>query len=222
MLVSSRGMEPPKLDDIYKEFFDEEPPEYDKGMVTPRSRNSHAIAAEVKYDALIEEIIAGTPVGEANRKVGYANDSIPPSARFREKLEQRRAEYRERLSITPENVLREYSRIAFFDIRNLVDDNGNPIPVQDLDEDTAAAIAGIDIQKLGKEEGWAEVLKYKIESKAKALEALGRSLNLFKEDNERGLNVTMKDVTPRERARRIAYILQEAAGRQATPDSGEQ
>ena len=51
----------------------------------------------------------------------------------------------ERLGITAERVLTEYSRLAFLDIRKAFDADGNLIPIHQLDDDTAAAIAGIDI-----------------------------------------------------------------------------
>lgn len=50
--------------------------------------------------------------------------------------------------ITLERVLKEYGRIAFSDIRKYYDENGNLIPIHLLDDDSAAVLAGMDIDEL--------------------------------------------------------------------------
>lgn len=52
-------------------------------------------------------------------------------------------------------------------------------PVKDLDEDTAAAIAGVDIQT---NEDFPTVKKYKMVGKIQALDSLAKHLGLFKEN----------------------------------------
>ena len=47
----------------------------------------------------------------------------------------------------PMRVLREVQRIAFFDPRCLVDDEGRPRPLKDLDDDAAAAIESIEVRE---------------------------------------------------------------------------
>lgn len=87
-----------------------------------------------------------------------------------------------RVGITAEMVLRERKRIAFFDPRKLLDGEGNPMPLQDLDDDTAAAIAGLDVVQMM---GGAEtpgvislVKKYKLAAKDTSLAALEKYLGL--------------------------------------------
>lgn len=82
--------------------------------------------------------------------------------------------------ITAERVLNEIAKMAFFDPRKLFDDQGKPIHVSQLDDDTAAAVAGLDVVQLGNQDvGYAEVLKVKLADKARSLEMLGRHLKLF-------------------------------------------
>lgn len=50
-----------------------------------------------------------------------------------------------RLAISADRVLQELARLAYFDIRRTVDENGAPIPLHLLDGDTAAAIAGVEV-----------------------------------------------------------------------------
>lgn len=84
-------------------------------------------------------------------------------------------------------VLQEAARLAFFDIRKLTDSEGNPIPVHQLDADTAAAIQGLELateRGPDKERGLTIVRKYKMADKNSAVERLFKHLGLFKEDNE--------------------------------------
>jgi hypothetical protein len=74
--------------------------------------------------------------------------------------------------------VRELLRIALFDARKMFDDRGNLVPITDLDDDTAAAIAGLDVERHteGRGEGKEEyfVMKIKIASKTAALDTLAR------------------------------------------------
>ena len=102
----------------------------------------------------------------------------------------------ERTGITQDRVLQELSRIAFFDPRKLFTDAGNPIDIQDLDEDVAAVLAGLDIVVERTEEGrdgYTSVRKYKLTNKLGALEAAMRHLGMFKDSLELkgGINVTI-------------------------------
>ena len=85
-----------------------------------------------------------------------------------------------RTQITQDRVLREFARIAFLDPRALFDDNGSPRRIVDLDDDTAAAVSGLDVATVGNVEmGIGEVQKIKIADKIAALTQLGRHLGMF-------------------------------------------
>jgi len=85
-----------------------------------------------------------------------------------------------RTEITQDQVLRELARIGFFDIRKLVNADGTAKSLTDLDDNTAAAIAGLDIVLIGNDTvGAGTVLKFKIAGKVAALELLGRHLAMF-------------------------------------------
>lgn len=89
-----------------------------------------------------------------------------------------------RTEITADRVLREYARIGFFDPRRLYRDDGSPIPLNDLDDDTAAAVAGLDIQEVYEGYGDDRVFvgytkKYKVADKIRALDAIAKHLGMF-------------------------------------------
>lgn len=85
--------------------------------------------------------------------------------------------------VTVERVVAELARLAFFDVRKLVDETGAPLRLSALDEDTARAIAGLDVARVGNDEmGVGEVLKFKLADKGANLERLGKYLKMFTEN----------------------------------------
>ena len=92
----------------------------------------------------------------------------------------------QRTGITQDMVLQEYARIAFFDPRKLLNSDGSPKPINELDDDTAAAIAGLDIEEANENRG--VVRKYKIADKKGALDSVARHLGMF--NDKLNLNVT--------------------------------
>ena len=97
----------------------------------------------------------------------------------------------QRTEITQDSVLKELAKIGFFDIRKLLDEHGNPIPLHMLDDQTAAAISGLDILEQWDGSGDDRVFvgfvkKYKIADKRAALVDIGKHLGMFIERKEVG------------------------------------
>jgi len=92
----------------------------------------------------------------------------------------------ESADITQERVLKEVARIGLFDARKLFDNRGNPLPIQHLDDDTAAAIAGIKVREvpMGDDGQLATILEYKIADKNSALDKLMKYLGAYEKDND--------------------------------------
>jgi len=107
-----------------------------------------------------------------------------------EYLSKLKAEYSEKSGISKQRVLDEYRKIAFSDVRNILTIDGGLKSIDDLDDDTAGAIAGIesfdefsrDGEKLGTNR------KIKLHDKLRALEALSKHLGLFEKDNKQKEN----------------------------------
>lgn len=101
-----------------------------------------------------------------------------------EAIQKGKESRRERSYITAERVLLELSRIAFFDPRKLLDDAGHPKPLDELDDDTAAAVAGLDLLEEYRGEGKDRtfvgyVKKFKIADKNTALTNAMRHLGIL-------------------------------------------
>ena len=87
-------------------------------------------------------------------------------------------EHGKKLVLSLNETLIGLGRVATFDVRKLVDDEGHLIPVEQLDTDTAMALAGIDVEESGGDEP-IRVRKYRANDRMRALEILARYHNAF-------------------------------------------
>jgi phage terminase small subunit len=113
-------------------------------------------------------------------------------------------------AVTPERIIAEYARLAFMDPRQVFDARGKLKPIHDLDDNTAAAIAGIEQEDIweGKGEGRENVgqlKKIKLSDKRAALDSLAKCLGMFTDRVE----LTGKDGGPLE----VELAARLAAGR---------
>jgi phage terminase small subunit len=100
------------------------------------------------------------------------------------RIEQLNGELKMRNMATVERVLAEYARLSFFDPRQLFNPDGSPKEIQDLDDDTASVLAGLDITEIY--EGTGEnrrfvgySKKYKLADKKGALDSIAKHLGMF-------------------------------------------
>ena len=121
-------------------------------------------------------------------------------------VKQLRAEELNRInfqySIEKEKVIREYLRLAFIDIRKLFDENGQLKEVHELDSDTAAAIASIEVTSSLDGEIPTFTYKIKLLDKRQPLQDLAKMLGLFEKNNDQrsnrqnSLNLQVNFVSP--------------------------
>lgn len=111
------------------------------------------------------------------RSIGSENLTKPDIAdAIAEQLDAQQA----RTLITADRILREYGRIGFLDTRKLFDENGALKKITELDIDTQAAIAGIDVVTTGNAElGIGEITKIKLADRKGALDSMARCLMMF-------------------------------------------
>ena len=91
-----------------------------------------------------------------------------------------------RTHITQDRVLRELAAVAFFDPRKLFAPDGSPLPINELDDATAAALGGLDVQEVFEGSGENRVFvgyvkKYKVTDKNAALGNAMKHLGMLKE-----------------------------------------
>ena len=141
-----------------------------------------------KRQRFVDEYLVDYVGAHAATRAGYSERSAQTTAsrllsddKVTQAINERLADQRQRSEIRADNVLGEINKIALFDPRKLFDANGNPLPIEALDDDTAAAVAGLEVE--AKADG-SRVAKYKLASKLDALEKLMRHLGQYEKDNE--------------------------------------
>lgn len=100
-----------------------------------------------------------------------------------------------RTEITQDRVLKEYARLAFVDPRKFYNPDGTLKRVVDLDDDTAACLAGMDVKFSQGENGEIEkVNKIKITDKKGALDSVARHLGMFDKDRSGGDQIVFNNI----------------------------
>lgn len=123
------------------------------------------------------------------------------NTKVQEYLSERMKELEEQTQITQKDIIEELSKIAFFNIKNIYNENGSLKSVTDLKDDVSRAISSVKVtQKAGsmaigvsgdgKENDVSiehipeRTIEIKSNDKIKALELLGKHLGMFKEKIE--------------------------------------
>lgn len=142
-----------------------------------------------KQQRFVDEYLVDLNATQAAIRAGYSAKTAKSAAsrlltnvNVVAHLQQKNQKRTEKLELSAERVLREVMRLAFFDPRKLFDNAGNPLPIDTLDDDTAAALAGLDIviERTGeKGDDYSTVRKYRAADKGAALNQLMRHLGLF-------------------------------------------
>lgn len=95
----------------------------------------------------------------------------------------------ENLNISVNRLLNEVARCAFFDIRNVFEDDGSVKQLKDIDPATRSAIAGIEVVEMFEGTGdqrhaYGLLKKIKLVDRGSALEKLMRYHSLYKDKTE--------------------------------------
>jgi phage terminase small subunit len=123
---------------------------------------------------------AAVVAGYSAKTASSQGERLLRNVEIRAAIDSGLARLADKLEITAERVLRERARLAFFDPRKLLDADGNPIPLQDLDADIAAAIAGVDVTTQVSDDGSVKttIRRYRLAGKEASLSALEKRLGL--------------------------------------------
>jgi len=159
-----------------------------------KSETSTAKALNPKQQRFVVEYLVDLNATQAAIRAGYSPKTAGVQAfdllkkpEIAAAIERQRNVHAKSTGLTVERVLQEAMRLAFFDIRKLADSEGNPIPISELDDDTAAAIQGLEMateRSRGDEPTETVVRKYKVADKNSAIERLFKHLGLFEKDNK--------------------------------------
>ena len=105
------------------------------------------------------------------------------------------AKLSKKLEVSQERIIKEYAKIAFFDIKDLFDDEDCLKKIKDMDENTRAVVSGLEVTTVNNPDDFHRIKKIKLNDKLKALNDLSKHLGMFKEKVEHSLDVeTIKTI----------------------------
>ena len=140
------------------------------------------------------EYVGDLHIGNAALRAGYSQKNAaqqgsrllkkPGAAALVARLHR---EKMERFNIRAENVLSELARIAFGDIRELLDDSGNLRELSGLSDDAAASIASFEVAT--NQDGTTRLARVKTWNKNQALEQLCRHLGLLRPEQHEHMHM---------------------------------
>lgn len=95
----------------------------------------------------------------------------------------------QKLEISADRVLQELAKLAFYDPRKFFNPDGSAKQINELDDDTAMALAGMDVAEMFEGQGYQKhayglMKKFKLVDKGQNLERLGKHLKLFTDKTE--------------------------------------
>ena len=140
-----------------------------------------------KQKAFCEEYIIDFNGTQSAIRAGYSKKTANEIAsqnltklNIQEYTQELIAKRSERTEITADRVLAEIAKLAFFNMADVINADGNTKPLQDWSRDELAALQEITESKIeSKEDAVITTLKTKISDKKASLELLGRHLKLF-------------------------------------------
>lgn len=131
----------------------------------------------------------------------------------KKRIERKRRLMQQRLNkrfeVSQERIAEELAKIALSTPQDFYDDDGNPIPIQDLTEDAAAAISEIEVkEKISKSGKKERTYKYKTHNKITANTELARHLGMYEKENRLARETNLNDILKHlpEEAREVLKI----------------
>jgi phage terminase small subunit len=135
----------------------------------------------------VEEFLTDLNASAAYRRAGYsatghaaevAAARLMRNVEVAEAITKAMAERAARTEVSADRVLCELAKIAFFDVRKALNNDGSFKSISELDDDTAAALASFDVVELGGDVGGV-IRKVRLVDRLRAIELLGKHLGLF-------------------------------------------
>jgi len=165
-----------------------------KGRVKPGSSQDNA---DSRRKAFIEAYLtnggnasqAAVAAGFSEKTAGAAGSRLLKHVDVSTAIQQRRAQLAQKYELTTESVTRSLAQAVHFDPRKMFREDGSLKPIHELDDDTAAALAGFEVTEekgsgddRGKVIGFTKKVKWL--DKNTAREQAMKHLGLYLEDNK--------------------------------------
>jgi phage terminase small subunit len=159
--------------------------------------NDQEVVLSPKQQAFVEEYLIDFNAASAARRAGYSPTSAKESGyrnletpHVKAAVDAAILARSQRTQVTADNVLAEFAKIGFFDIRSMFDDNGRLKPIGSLSAREGGAICSVEVvtKVLPGADGTPADIEYthkiKLWDKVAALTQCGRHLGMFKDQIE--------------------------------------
>jgi phage terminase small subunit len=160
-----------------------------------------ALKLTPKQQRFADEYLVDLNATAAYKRAGYLSkgnaaevcaSKLLSNAKVTTYISAKRLQVSNKLDITVERVLAEYAKIAFVDVRKFYDEHGHLRPIHMLDDETAGALAGLEVDEISAGENViGQTKKIKITDKKGALDSIAKHLGMFVEKVEVTGNVTI-------------------------------
>lgn len=157
------------------------------------------VLKNARHESMAQALAKGKTADEAYALAGYKPDRgnasrLTAKDSIRARVDEIVGKGAERAEATVERVLKELSRIGFSDLRRAFDTSGRLLRPEEWDDDTAAAIASVEVVTRSIGDGEVEhVHKIKVWDKNSALEKIAKHLGMFIErvEHSGSMNLTV-------------------------------
>lgn len=166
-----------------------------RDALQPQHRTGSQMALTAKQGRFVAEYLIDLNATQAAIRAGYSEKTaeqqgsrLLSNAKVASAIAEAQSKRSKRTEITQDRVLAELAKIGFSDLRRALNEHGNLKGPQDWDDDTAGAIASIEVvtRSVGvNSDGEREIesiAKIKTWDKLGALEKLGKHLGMFSGD----------------------------------------
>lgn len=159
-----------------------------RGMLTPKRERFAQLMAAGELSQVDCHRIAFASNKMTDKQRHEEASKLASDPKVRQRINDLRRPAIEAAQIDLTRVVKELVRLATFDPRKLLNEDGSPKPINELDDDTAAAVAGLDLMEQFEGQGKDRVFvgyvkKYKIADKNAALDKLMKHLGGYEKDN---------------------------------------
>jgi phage terminase small subunit len=185
----------------------------------PRSANPTRPLSE-RQERFIAEYLLDFNQTQAAIRAGYSLKSASVvgfhllrhpviAARVQEHRDRVRKALDERIELTTERTIQTLADLAYFDPLNMVNSDGTPKNIQQMDRASRMAIQGFEVtsQWVGKGETRRKVVttKVRLASRASAIDMAAKVAGAYAKDNEQRRNA--RELSDEEIKRRLAELL---------------
>jgi phage terminase small subunit len=160
------------------------------------------VALTPKQERFVAEYLVDLNATEAAKRCGYSPQTakqqgsrLLTNADVLEAIKARQSAQLDKVNLTAEMVKERLRIIGFQDIRKLFDQDGNLKPLHQLDDESAAMVAGVEVIKKNAAAGDGvidTVHKVKVVDPVKSLEMLAKHFGLLTEKIEHSGELVIK------------------------------